>query len=789
MNASEANESGGSAASTPETQTLVELQVGPTLFYATRRTLSKCPVLQRMLAAQGSRDAHVPEHGGASLEGPQRRACAHRLLLDCEPAVFSLVIAYLRTGEIDSTSLIEGRRPPSGTADGRVYEHRLRQEFRLLQLPWPRRCMRCGYLYNHELYTQVAEVTSGQEELTIGQEELPVCYVHPGELRMHPSTHAPLYSCCRGEEGAIGCTACRHYSAQDKGPGCLQNWGCAAPRAAHEGHQLANEMPQKLQPIPRQDEPEQQQELESEQPLQGRSSGESSDGMSDTAAFMTQRLGRSAAADEAEECNPTYSALSCPSELGGSFQVVASTSAAAAEAAEATKEDSSPAICTAQGEGRQQGPLALPAGALVTARGGARQQQPGQQQHQPCWMGPSSHLIPYGPHPMMGGDSGGSRYPRYPYPIAGRMALEEEEEEQQQMRHQQQEGMPPPYCMAPTQQYLAEQQAAGYSTGARIPPCGLSFCPEGLWGCDYVRLQQLPPQQQLLYCPFGCRYTPGGWECVALPQRALQGGRGAEVAFVYGSSSELPSTFTSAGAPPVRRENGGEAPIGASGRQRPWGPRRCRGKRCPRGPSACDGPLGDEDSSCAAGSGDIEDVRKLPEINRDLKQGSPDVPGSPVGYFADSGSGSTKATSQSLVPERKKISAATLPEGDSICGSGDTPCGNPWAPEDAAATPDAANPSYSAGTRVQQQHQHGGGPRSVCPEAVSYSPAAKSSSLDSQPDTQQQEQENKHDGQHQQQRLKARSNPRVQGVLAAPTPNPLFKTRMCQLYKNGLCHQ
>lgn len=780
MSAPEANESGGSTA---EPQTLVELQVGPSLFYATRRTLSKCPVLQRMLVAQESRGAHVAEDGGANLESPRRRPRAHRLLLDCEPAVFSLVIAYLRTGEIDSTCLIEDRRSPSVNADARVHEHTLRQEFRLLQLPWPRRCMRCGYFYNHQLYTQVPEVTSDQEELTIGQEELPVCYVHPGELREHPSVHAPLYSCCGREEGELGCTARRHCSAQDKGSGSLQNWGCAAPRSAHEGQQPANKLPQKTQVMPRQEEPAQEQEKE--QPLRGLGSGVSPGGMSDTAAFVAQPLARKAA-DETEKSSPTFSALSCPAELGVPLRTAAATPAA--ETAEATKEGSLSlqGDCAAQGEGRQPDRLALPAGALATARRDAGRQSPEQEQHEPCWMAPSSQLVPYGVEPVVAGDTRGCLYARYSDPTAGRMAAEEAEEEQQRKR------LSPPYCMAVPQQYLPEQQGLGYSNAGTLPPGGPPFCPQGLWSCDYVQLQQLPTQQQVLYCPFGCRYAPGGWECMLPPQRAYQGGPEAPGAMPYGSPpSGLPSASTSAETPPIPREEGGAVSIGASGGQRPsWGPRRCRGKRCPRGPSACEGPLGEGYPSCAIGSGDIEDVREVPELHRELKQGPSDGPRSPVGCFMGGRTGSAKTTSRSFGLERKNAStAATLPEVDSRCASRATPRGDSRAPEDATATPDEASPSHSGATHVQQQHQYRGEPVSVCRDPLSCSSGAKSKSLDLHPDSQEQEQEHQPGGHHQQQRLKVRSNSKTQGVPAAPTPNPLFKTRMCQMYKNGLCHQ
>ncbi|KAL8448569.1 hypothetical protein Emag_003884 [Eimeria magna] len=215
------------AAQAVEVQGLVELQVGPSVFYATRRTLSKCPVLRRMLGLHDRRNASCSaevEEGGPP-RGPLPTGApitaTPRLLLDCEPQVFALVLAYLRTGEIDKTCLVGSRGPrpnPGGPSSSGVSELSLRHEFRLLQLPWPRRCMRCGSLYNHDLYVQLGRGrgTGCDEAEPVGEEELPVCYIHPGRLR--PSARQggpPLFTCCGREEGDLGCQVARHCSALD----------------------------------------------------------------------------------------------------------------------------------------------------------------------------------------------------------------------------------------------------------------------------------------------------------------------------------------------------------------------------------------------------------------------------------------------------------------------------------------------------------------------------------------------------------------------------------------------
>ncbi|OEH74894.1 zinc finger c-x8-c-x5-c-x3-h type domain-containing protein [Cyclospora cayetanensis] len=660
-----------SAAATPsEQQGLVEVQVGPRLFYATRKTLSKSPVLRRMIRGQEAKATRTPEGVGNN-----PTSGAPRLLLDCEPEVFSVVLSYLRTGEIDGSVLCGGRKPPGESCCGGVYEHTLRQEFRLLQLPWPRRCMRCVYLYNPQLYQQLPGGSGGSflnEEAVINPEEMPACFIHPGRLQRATDTGPPIYTCCAREEGEIGCKAARHISTHDMG---------------------------------------------------------------------------------------------CPCEAGG---------------------------------------------------GGAEevnwQKHTQQQQQELSWLGRSCPVLPYGAHPVpAAAEPGGHQlYSCYPYAAAPCQTSPGDEDEQQQ----QQTPVPLPYAVAVPHQYLIDRSVPGYNAGGPPLPGAHPLCAEEFWACEYMRMQQQQQQQLLMYCPFVCPYTCGSWDPL-LPQVAkTQGGGtpsgapggppGASGALLCSAGEasahlESPGYLTRGEGPTGEQEPVGATLVGTLARPQPSGnPRQqCRWKRCPReaehpdGALPCAGARSGGPSVCHAGSGDIEDVRELPGIHPTLKEGSGGTPLSRRACCERRGGGARGA----LGPTSKSIVAAAVAlQGGSRTGVRENPTEAPQEREDALATVGESSNANAGGPNTERQPQ---------PQQQEQ-PGLQEEHLEELKRQSEEQQEEQREGDQQQKQQdmqqyelmqqhscsKPRAQARVtgaQGPQGSQAPNPLFKTRMCQLYKNGLC--
>lgn len=728
------------AAASLQLQGLVELQVGPSLFYATRRTISKSPVLHRMVEVQEGRDASTPGKKAAALECIQSGERTPRLLLDCEPEVFSLVLSYLRTGEIDGACVLETKRSPKGRFPGGVYEHTLRQEFRLLQLPWPRRCVRCGYLYNSELYKHVSEGAVSQENSNVGQEELPLCYVHPGVLE-RPGGDALFYSCCGRESGGLGCQAVSHCSAEHRVSGAMQHGG-PKPAPAVVGAQQASSGV--LLDVQQEQDPQEYQHLQ----LQNQASEGSTGG----------------GTDNTDGCKAAYSWE--PSR---------------ADTREIQKEASSPVPDPPKGGMRQAHILQLPPTAAVASTSAAWQQQQrlpqqGLQQQEPCWLVRPSQLMHYSPRPQVPGNPRGPLYPPYPYASAGPATLEGENQHQQDLSLT--------YCLPLPQQYLAEQQAGSYTCAGASMPLGLPLCPEALWCCDYMQQQQ---QQQLLYCPFYCPDTIGGWDYLQPPPPKPN--KPPQVAGSPGAlSCETPPRASTqpgdAERVPMSHACSDHYTAKTPQRQKPsWALRRCRGKPCRMHPSACERPLQGEYSSCPVDSGDIEDMHELPEVLGTAKEGpSKGLRASVVCneiaslQCQEGVSGSTEALEGKCATASAGAAALT---DDGRPNGGDLHDGSLWPAEDAAAVSAARSPCGSGGSDVQ--NQQAGNSKDICSEAESPSLPLHSRSMESQSDVQQQ-QPDQEQQQQEHQRQKSRSNLRPRGS------NPLFKTRMCHLYKNGLCH-
>ncbi|XP_026193180.1 AF4/FMR2 family member 4 [Cyclospora cayetanensis] len=771
-----------SAAATPsEQQGLVEVQVGPRLFYATRKTLSKSPVLRRMIRGQEAKATRTPEGVGNN-----PTSGAPRLLLDCEPEVFSVVLSYLRTGEIDGSVLCGGRKPPGESCCGGVYEHTLRQEFRLLQLPWPRRCMRCVYLYNPQLYQQLPGGSGGSflnEEAVINPEEMPACFIHPGRLQRATDTGPPIYTCCAREEGEIGCKAARHISTHDMGCPCeagKQTWGTPnSPDQEQQrglGQSLISQKPQQK--------PQQQQAAP--QP----SHREPFSGTSDSATFLESSR---APAGETAASSPTPSAASCPAELGRQGYVAAATATS---------------------------PLALPlAGADVAAAGGGGgaeevnwQKHTQQQQQELSWLGRSCPVLPYGAHPVpAAAEPGGHQlYSCYPYAAAPCQTSPGDEDEQQQ----QQTPVPLPYAVAVPHQYLIDRSVPGYNAGGPPLPGAHPLCAEEFWACEYMRMQQQQQQQLLMYCPFVCPYTCGSWDPL-LPQVAkTQGGGtpsgapggppGASGALLCSAGEasahlESPGYLTRGEGPTGEQEPVGATLVGTLARPQPSGnPRQqCRWKRCPReaehpdGALPCAGARSGGPSVCHAGSGDIEDVRELPGIHPTLKEGSGGTPLSRRACCERRGGGARGA----LGPTSKSIVAAAVAlQGGSRTGVRENPTEAPQEREDALATVGESSNANAGGPNTERQPQ---------PQQQEQ-PGLQEEHLEELKRQSEEQQEEQREGDQQQKQQdmqqyelmqqhscsKPRAQARVtgaQGPQGSQAPNPLFKTRMCQLYKNGLC--